>query len=74
MIEQSRAFRIAAIALCSLLSAIAVVADDKQRTREPAPVMTYHGAQWLERPSRVEEEYLPDLDRILDAVDRSLAF
>jgi pyruvate dehydrogenase E1 component beta subunit len=25
-------------------------------------------------PSRVEEEYLPDLDRVLDAVDRSLAF
>ena len=25
-------------------------------------------------PSRVEEDYLPDLDRILDAVDRSLAF
>jgi len=25
-------------------------------------------------PSRVEQSYLPDLDRILDAVDRSLAF
>ena len=25
-------------------------------------------------PSRIEEEYLPDLDRVLDAVDRSLAF
>jgi len=25
-------------------------------------------------PSRVEEDYLPDLDRILDAVDRSLAY
>ena len=25
-------------------------------------------------PSRVEDEYLPDLDRILDAVDRSLAY
>ena len=24
-------------------------------------------------PSRLEEEYLPDLDRVLDAVDRSLA-
>ena len=23
---------------------------------------------------RLEEEYLPDLDRVLDAVDRSLAF
>ncbi len=25
-------------------------------------------------PSRIEEEWLPDLDRVLDAVDRSLAF
>jgi len=25
-------------------------------------------------PSRVEDEYLPDLDRVLDAVDRSLAY
>jgi 2-oxoisovalerate dehydrogenase E1 component beta subunit len=25
-------------------------------------------------PSRIEEEYLPDLDRVLDAVDRSLEF
>ena len=25
-------------------------------------------------PSRVEEEYLPDLDRVLDMVDRSLAY
>jgi pyruvate dehydrogenase E1 component beta subunit len=24
--------------------------------------------------SRIEEDYLPDLDRILDAVDRSLAY
>ena len=25
-------------------------------------------------PSRIEEEYLPDLDRVLDAVDRTFAF
>ena len=25
-------------------------------------------------PARIEEEYLPDLDRVLDAVDRSLAY
>lgn len=24
--------------------------------RQPAPVMSYHGADWLERPKRVEEE------------------
>jgi pyruvate dehydrogenase E1 component beta subunit len=25
-------------------------------------------------PARVEDEYLPDLDRVLDMVDRSLAY
>jgi pyruvate dehydrogenase E1 component beta subunit len=25
-------------------------------------------------PARVEEEYLPDLDRVLDGVDRALAY
>jgi 2-oxoisovalerate dehydrogenase E1 component beta subunit len=25
-------------------------------------------------PSRIEEDYLPDLDRVLDAVDRTLDF
>ena len=56
MIDRSPAFRLAVIALCVVVPAIALVADDEKRTREPAPVMTYHGAQWLERPSRVEEE------------------
>lgn len=32
------------------------VADPIVEKREPAPVMSYHGAEWLERPSRVEEE------------------
>lgn len=27
-----------------------------ERTRTPAPVMSYHGADWLERPSRDTEE------------------
>ncbi|GMV91760.1 MAG: hypothetical protein AMXMBFR82_15380 [Candidatus Hydrogenedentota bacterium] len=31
-------------------------ADAAAVKREPAPVMSYHGAEWLERPSRVEEE------------------
>ena len=31
-------------------------AQDEERTRVPAPVMSFHGAQWLERPSRLEEE------------------
>jgi pyruvate dehydrogenase E1 component beta subunit len=25
-------------------------------------------------PSRIEDDYLPDLDRVLDQVDRSLAY
>ncbi len=31
-------------------------AQEESRTRTPAPVMSYHGAKWLERPSRLEEE------------------
>lgn len=43
-----------------LLAPVAVgqndAADQAVDKREPAPVMTYHGADWLERPNRVEEE------------------
>jgi pyruvate dehydrogenase E1 component beta subunit len=39
-----------------------------------APVLRVGGFHTPYPPSRVEEEYLPDLDRILDAVDRSFAF
>ncbi|MDQ3165074.1 MAG: alpha-ketoacid dehydrogenase subunit beta [Actinomycetota bacterium] len=39
-----------------------------------APVLRVGGFDTPYPPSRVEEEYLPDLDRVLDAVDRSLAF
>jgi 2-oxoisovalerate dehydrogenase E1 component beta subunit len=39
-----------------------------------APVLRVGGFDVPYPPSRVEEDYLPDLDRILDAVDRSLAF
>jgi pyruvate dehydrogenase E1 component beta subunit len=39
-----------------------------------APVMRVGGFDTPYPPSRIEEEYLPDLDRVLDAVDRSLAF
>ncbi len=31
-------------------------AQEETRKRTPAPVMSYHGAQWLERTSRIEEE------------------
>jgi len=39
-----------------------------------APVLRVAGFDTPYPPSRIEEEYLPDLDKILDAVDRSLAY
>jgi 2-oxoisovalerate dehydrogenase E1 component subunit beta len=39
-----------------------------------APVMRVGGFDTPYPPSRLEEDYLPDLDRILDAVDRSLTY
>jgi len=39
-----------------------------------APVLRVAGFDTPYPPSRVEEEYLPDLDRVLHAVDRSMAF
>jgi len=39
-----------------------------------APVLRVTGYDTPYPPSRLEEEYLPDLDRVLDAVDRSFGF
>ena len=39
-----------------------------------APVLRVGGFDMPYPPSRIEDEYLPDLDRVLDAVDRSLAY
>jgi 2-oxoisovalerate dehydrogenase E1 component beta subunit len=39
-----------------------------------APVLRVGGYSIPYPPSRIEEHYLPDLDRVLDAVDRSFAF
>ncbi len=39
-----------------------------------APVLRVGGFDTPYPPSRLEEDFLPDLDRILDAVDRSLAY
>ncbi|WP_442785503.1 alpha-ketoacid dehydrogenase subunit beta [Actinacidiphila sp. DG2A-62] len=39
-----------------------------------APVLRVGGFHAPYPPARLEEEYLPGLDRVLDAVDRSLAF
>ena len=37
-----------------------------------APVLRVGGFDTPYPPRRIEEDYLPDLDRVLDAVDRSL--
>jgi pyruvate dehydrogenase E1 component beta subunit len=39
-----------------------------------APILRVGGFDTPYPPSRVEEEWLPDVDRILDAVDRALAY
>ena len=39
-----------------------------------APVLRVTGFDTPYPASRLEEEYLPDLDRVLDAVDRSFGF
>lgn len=39
-----------------------------------APVLRVAGFDTPYPPSRLEEEYLPDLDKVLDAVDRTLAY
>jgi 2-oxoisovalerate dehydrogenase E1 component subunit beta len=39
-----------------------------------APVLRVGGMDTPYPPSRLEEEYLPDLDRVLDAVDRALGY
>ncbi len=39
-----------------------------------APVLRVGGFDTPYPPSRLEEEWLPNVDRILDAVDRSLGY
>jgi pyruvate dehydrogenase E1 component beta subunit len=39
-----------------------------------APVLRVTGFDTPYPPSKCEDEFLPDLDRVLDAVDRSLAW
>jgi 2-oxoisovalerate dehydrogenase E1 component subunit beta len=39
-----------------------------------APVLRVGGFDTPYPPSRLEDDFLPDLDRVLDAVDRSMAF
>ncbi|HEY1343732.1 MAG TPA: transketolase C-terminal domain-containing protein, partial [Streptosporangiaceae bacterium] len=39
-----------------------------------APVLRVGGFSTPYPPSRLEDHYLPDLDRVLDAVDRTFAY
>jgi pyruvate dehydrogenase E1 component beta subunit len=58
----------------SLAAEIAARISEKCFYSLEAPVMRVCGYSTPYPTSRIEEDYLPDLDRILDAVDRSLAF
>jgi 2-oxoisovalerate dehydrogenase E1 component beta subunit len=61
-------------------SSISISAEVAARVTErcfyslEAPVLRVTGFDTPYPASRVEEEYLPDLDRVLDAVDRSFGF
>ncbi|MBV9096798.1 MAG: alpha-ketoacid dehydrogenase subunit beta, partial [Frankiaceae bacterium] len=58
----------------SLSSEIAARISEKCFYELESPVLRVCGFSTPYPTSRIEEDYLPDLDRILDAVDRSLAF
>ncbi|MEO6713967.1 MAG: alpha-ketoacid dehydrogenase subunit beta [Mycobacteriales bacterium] len=59
---------------CSLSSEIAARISEAAFFSLQAPVLRVTGFDTPYPPSRVEEDYLPDLDRVLEAVDRSLAY
>ena len=42
--------------------------------RLEAPVLRVGGFSTPYPPSKLEENYLPDLDRVLDAVDRAFSY
>jgi 2-oxoisovalerate dehydrogenase E1 component beta subunit len=58
----------------SLAAEVAARVSEKCFYSLEAPVLRVCGFSTPYPTSRIEEDYLPDLDRILDAVDRSLAF
>jgi pyruvate dehydrogenase E1 component beta subunit len=58
----------------SLAGEIAARVSEKCFYSLEAPVLRVGGWSTPYPTARVEEDYLPDLDRILDAVDRSLAY
>jgi pyruvate dehydrogenase E1 component beta subunit len=58
----------------SLAGEIAARISEKCFFSLEAPVLRVGGLSTPYPTSRIEEDFLPDLDRILDAVDRSLAY
>jgi len=58
----------------SLAAEVAARISEKCFYTLEAPVLRVCGFSTPYPTSRIEEDFLPDLDRILDAVDRSLAF
>jgi pyruvate dehydrogenase E1 component beta subunit len=58
----------------SLAGEIAARVSEKCFYSLEAPVLRVGGWSTPYPTARVEEDFLPDLDRILDAVDRSLAY
>jgi 2-oxoisovalerate dehydrogenase E1 component subunit beta len=58
----------------SLTSEIAARVQEECFYSLEAPVLRVTGFDTPYPPSKVEEEFLPDLDRVLDAVDRSLGW
>jgi 2-oxoisovalerate dehydrogenase E1 component beta subunit len=59
---------------CSLSSELAARISELAFFSLQAPVLRVTGFDTPYPPSRIEEDYLPDLDRVLDAVDRSMAY
>jgi 2-oxoisovalerate dehydrogenase E1 component beta subunit len=58
----------------SISSEIAARVQEKAFYSLEAPILRVTGYDTQYPPSRIEEEWLPNVDRILDAVDHSLSF
>ncbi|MGI9063152.1 MAG: alpha-ketoacid dehydrogenase subunit beta [Pseudonocardiaceae bacterium] len=59
---------------CSITAEVAAQVQQECFYSLEAPVLRVTGFDTPYPPSQVEEEYLPDLDRVLDAVDRVLEY
>jgi pyruvate dehydrogenase E1 component beta subunit len=58
----------------SITSDIAARVTEEAFYSLAAPVIRVAGYDTPYPPSRIEEMYLPDMDKVLDAVDRTLAY